>query len=166
LTDSKTNPKNQNKLPPFLEQALGFNVYRTAQLFRRELIDALKEYRLTPEQWQILAALWTTSDELTQQEISNLTLKEKQTVSRIIQRLERDGWITKTISKDDARAFIVRLTPKAKRLNKVIPEKLSAHFKPINPLSVDEEKDLITLLKKLRFALERPMEEASDSNPL
>ena len=158
MTDLKIDQKNHSKLPPFLEEALGFNIYRTAQLFRRELIDALKEYRLTPEQWQILAALWTTSDELTQQEISNLTLKEKQTVSRIIQRLERDGWITKTVSKDDARAFIVRLTPKAKRLNKVIPQKLSAHFKPKNPLSLDEEKNLITLLKKLRFTLERPMD--------
>jgi DNA-binding MarR family transcriptional regulator len=145
-------------LPPYLEEALGFNVYRTAQLFRRELIIALKEYRLTPEQWQILIALWTSSDELTQQEISYLTLKEKQTVSRIVQRLERDGWITKKISKDDARAFIVKLTPKAKRLNKVIPEKLVAHFKPKNPLSADEEKMLMTLLKKLRHTLERPME--------
>ncbi len=42
---------------PALEESLGFNLDRVAQLYRRELIRVLAIYDLTPEQWQILAAL-------------------------------------------------------------------------------------------------------------
>jgi DNA-binding MarR family transcriptional regulator len=78
-----------------LEEALGYNIYRAGLLFRRELIHALADYRMTPEQWQVMMTLWHTGKPVNQSEIVQLLLKDKHTVSRIIQRLSRDGWIEK-----------------------------------------------------------------------
>jgi len=124
-------------------------------LFRRELMKALAEYRMTPEQWQIMASLWSMGEDLSQKEISYLTLKDKHTVSRIINRLERNGWVVRRTDEKDARSFKICLTARAGKLKDSIPKKLISHFKPIHGILNDKERDtLFALLKKMRRELE------------
>ena len=137
-----------------LEEALGYNIYRAGLLFRRELIRALSEYKMTPEQWQVMMTLWQTEQPISQSEIVQLLLKDKPTVSRIIQRLSRDGWIKKQTGPGDARKTMIRLTKKGASLKEEVPSKLSAHFDKILRHFDDQEIDgAITFLKKLRVAL-------------
>jgi len=142
------------RIPPVLDDALGFNLYRVALLFRRELMRALSDYELTPEQWQVMQTLWSTDEELNQSEVAHLTLRDKHTVSRILSRLERDGWIVKQPDPDDARAHIIVPTNEAKTLRDEVPSKLLDHFDGIlDVLDEDEEDELLRLLKKLRRRL-------------
>jgi len=146
------------KIPGILNDKLPYNIYRLAQLFRQELMKTLKKHKLTPEQWQILATLWSSDKELNQQDISHLTLKEKQTVSRIIQRLERDNWITRQTDPDDARSYIVRLTPWAKRQKDEVTKLLYSRFTVIDDaITKQEQKTLMTLVKKLRLGFNDPI---------
>lgn len=137
-----------------LDKALGFNIYRAGLLFRRELIRALAEYRMTPEQWQVMMTLWHTDKPVNQSDIVEMLLKDKPTVSRMIQRLSRDGWIKKQTDAADARATIIRLTKKGAALKHEAPPKLAAHFDRL--LATFEDKEIETamvFLKKLRTVL-------------
>lgn len=141
-------------IPPVLDDALGFNLYRVALLFRRELMRALADYDLTPEQWQVMQTLWSTDGDLNQSEVAHLTLRDKHTVSRILARLERDGWITKQPDPNDARAFIITPTERALALRRDVPDRLISHFAGIlDVLDAGEEETLLRLLKKLRRRL-------------
>ena len=144
-----------HRIPPVLDDALGFNLYRVALLFRQELMTALSDYGLTPEQWQVLQALWSTEGDLNQSEVAHLTLRDRHTASRIITRLERDGWIEKHPDPEDGRAYLVRLTAKAEALRQDVPQELFAHFEDLLDVLEDgEEAHLLRLLKKLRRRLE------------
>jgi DNA-binding MarR family transcriptional regulator len=141
-------------IPAVLDNALSFNIYRVGLLLRRELIRALADYQMTPEQWQVMATLWSTGTPLSQSEIVQLTLKDKHTVSRIIQRLERNGWIEKEPGPRDRRVTIIQPTPKGQSLKDKIPQKLSGHFKEIfQEFRAEEKQFLLDSLKKLRGAL-------------
>lgn len=141
-------------IPSILDDALGFNVYRVALLFRGELMRGLADYEMTPEQWQVMQALWSTDEDLTQTDVAHLTLKDKHTVSRILKRLERDGWITRRPDPSDARAYLVEPTKRAWALRDEVPQRLNAHFADIlGVLEESESEELVRLLKKLRRRL-------------
>ena len=151
--------------PDGFDDALGFNLYRVALLFRRELMQALAEYELTPEQWQVMQSLWSTDEDLNQSDVGQLTLREKHTVSRILSRLERDGWIRKEPDPTDGRAHIIVPTEKANALREEVRSTLFGHFEGIyEVLDEEEEEELMRLLKKLRRHLsDRPMIEEGAS---
>ncbi len=141
-------------IPPSLNNALGFNLYRVNLLFRRELMQALSDYGITPEQWQIATILWESDHPLSQHEIVQDTLKDKHTVSKIINRLNRDGWVIKTVSPKDKRVVVVELTEKSRLLRTEMLKKLSNHFNVIfKDYGMDEHDNLLNLLKKLRKVL-------------
>ena len=151
------NPENKgkkNSIPDEINDTLGFNIHRVGLLFRRELIQALQEYKMTPEQWQVLITLWSTGKPLIQSDIVEMTLKDKHTVSRIIQRLDRDGWIQKYSDKKDARVSVIFPSDKSNSLREEIQSKMSVHFKNIwKDFEGEEKKILLRSLKKLRGVL-------------
>lgn len=148
-------------IPHVLDNALGFNVYRVGLLFRRELMRALSDYKLTAEQWQVMATLWATDRPLKQSEIVHLTLRDKPSVSRIVQRLERDGWIEKQDDPQDGRVTIILPTPKGIALKEQVPDKLYSHFQEVlKDFGKDDQKTLMMLLKKIRYILGDPPTDA------
>ena len=141
-------------IPEFLDNSISFNIHRTAMLLRRELVRALSDYHMTPEQWQVMATLWSTGDPLNQQDIVKLTLSDKHTVSRMIGRLEKNGWIKKITSPDDARVTIIKPTKKGESLKNEVPEKLSNYIKEkLKDLEKSDKDKLLDILKKLRYVL-------------
>lgn len=109
---------------------------------------------MTPEQWSVLSILLQSDAPLSQQEIADKTLKDKFTTSRIVKRLERDGWITKKTDMNDKRSFLLKPTPTGLRLKTEIPSLLTRHFSPVfNQFSNEEYNRLIASLIKLRTIL-------------
>ncbi len=141
-------------IPSELNDALGFNIYRVALLFRKELIHALAAYQMTPEQWQVMRALWSTTERLNQNDVAHLTLKDKHSVSRMLARLERDGWIVRQPDPSDARVSLIAPTEQAAHLRQTVPHQLETHFAAIlGVLSEAEARQLLTLLQRLRARL-------------
>lgn len=144
------------KIPQLLEEALGFNLNRVSLLMRREFIKALKEYDLTPEQWQVLVGLWEGGRPLNQQQISQITLRDKHTISRMLTRMERNGWVARRSSKEDKRTREVLLTQKALNQREEIVNRLVDYFKPMwGWLSTEEHDTLMAILKRLRSTMEK-----------
>ena len=136
-----------------LEEALGFNLYRTALLFRREILIALEPWAMTTEQWQVLMALGRA--ECTQRELAELTLTDKHTLSRMLDKLERDGWIERDGDPDDRRAVRVRATAHARAELPGMVRAANTHFRPIlASLTPQQHAQLMASLKTLRAHLE------------
>ena len=77
-------------------------------------------------------------------------------VSKRIDRLERAGLVTRRVNTADARARLIRLTDKGRRLVDVaLVEHVANEARLISGLSVDERQALATLLRKLGTSIER-----------
>ena len=142
------------KISNILDETIGFNVYRVAQLFRNELQHALASYSLTPEQWQVMQTLWTTDDELNQNQIAQLTLKDKHNVSRMLVRMEKNEWVKRKKDPADARAYLIESTEKGKAKKEEVRSKLMGHFSAIfehfDPKELDQ---FLETLQKFRTCL-------------
>lgn len=113
-----------------IEDQIGFNLYKVSLLFRRELVKCLKEYDITPEQWQILAILWK-KESLTQTQIMDLTLQDAPTVSRMLNLLIKKNLVLSNKSSKDKRQTLITTTLRGNKLKNIIPEKVMEHFNPI-----------------------------------
>lgn len=145
----------KGKIPSALDDALGFNLDRVATFYRYELMQALAEYDLTPEQWQIMSVVWGNDVPLTQQDITYLLAKDKHNVSRMIRRLEDKGWLERKQSPHDARALLIRATELGESVRSDVPEKLYRHFDELDiGLNHQEQVQLVKLLKTMRDSLQ------------
>ena len=138
-------------IPPVLNDALGFNIDRVANLYRQELMRALADYDLTPEQWQIMALVWNSDEPLNQQEITDLLAKDKPNISRMIRRLEVKGWLERRPDPNDARAFRIHATELGLKFKNDVPRTLYAHFDVLESgLSRAQKQHLVEILQSIR----------------
>ncbi|TGL96580.1 MarR family transcriptional regulator [Leptospira barantonii] len=106
-----------------IENTLGYRVNRCGIAMRQDLRRRFNEqgHSITPEEWIILNRLWE-NDGLTQNEISQKTIKDKTTVTRFLSKMEEDGLIQRKSSTEDKRVNHVHLSAKGKKLkDRLIP---------------------------------------------
>ena len=70
---------------------------------------------ITIEQWSVLYHLWK-QDGLSQQELCNRTFRDKPSITRLIDNLEKQKLVKRMPSKEDRRINLVCLTESAKLL--------------------------------------------------
>ncbi len=73
---------------------------------------------VTPEQWTVLYYLWSR-DGVTQQELCNSTFKDKPSMTRLIDNLEKLNCVQRLPSKADRRINIIRLTSRGRELEQL-----------------------------------------------
>ena len=120
--------------------AINRKLYRN---FRQNGID------ITPEQWTILLALWA-KDGVPQQELCNATFKDKPSMTRLIDNMERQHLVVRISDKNDRRTNLIHLTKTGRELegrafkiaNITLEEALSG-------LTTDELKIAQEVLKKI-----------------
>lgn len=70
---------------------------------------------LTIEQWSVLYHLWK-EDGISQQQLCNATFRDKPSITRLVDNLEKLKLVKRTASKNDRRINIILLTDDAKNL--------------------------------------------------
>ena len=100
-----------------LERALPFLIHAFYQRLRSATYKQFLEHglELTPEQWIVLVQLWQ-QDGRSQSELSELTLRDRPTMSRIIDTREKTGFVARVVDEHDARSRLVKLTPRGRAL--------------------------------------------------
>ena len=91
------------------EKSVSFWVGLTSHLFETSLNNELVGTGITLRQVQVLASLALHGD-LAQSELAGYLRVEASTLVRILDRMERDGWIERCNAPDDRRKKIVRPT--------------------------------------------------------
>jgi DNA-binding MarR family transcriptional regulator len=64
---------------------------------------------ITTEQWSVLACLWE-KDKVTQQTLCYLTAKDKPSMTRLIDKLEKRNLVTRVSDNNDRRINLIHLT--------------------------------------------------------
>lgn len=70
---------------------------------------------ITIEQWSVLYHLWK-EDGQSQQQLCEATFRDKPSITRLLDNLEKLGLVKRTASKDDRRINKICLTPEADKL--------------------------------------------------
>lgn len=129
--------------------AIGYLVTYAQKLLHRGLGEALQKHGVTVAQWMVLVVLWET-DGLTQKELSQRVAVETATLSRTVDRMERDGLVTRDRSETDRRHVHVRLTKHGAGLwRDLVPEAEANQERALNGISESEEEVLRSLLKRV-----------------
>lgn len=113
--------------PLHLNKQLCFRLYRASRLMIRLYKPFLDELNLTYPQYIAMLVLWE-NDKIGFRELGDLLELKTGTLTPIIQRLEKIGYITKVKNPDDDRKAIVELTDKGRSIlpkAKEIPDKLA-----------------------------------------
>ena len=111
--------------------------------FRQEGVE------ITPEQWTILLFLWE-KDDVTQQELCNATFKDKPSMTRLIDNMERQHLVVRISDKKDRRNNLIHLTKTGRELeNKAYKIANATLEQALQGLSLEELKIGQEVLRKV-----------------
>jgi len=103
-------------VPAFvLEQHLFFWITQVLDRRDRQLAAALKADGLRAPEWRILATLHS-QHRLSMSELADLTSIDRTTLSRLVERMVRAGWVMRLSDTSDARITRLALTASGERL--------------------------------------------------
>lgn len=97
-----------------IEDNLGYLLNRSARLMANELAERLRPAGVAIGQWSVLLFLWAR-DGLSQAELSRLVAIEPPTMVRTIDRMVRDGLVTRMPDSTDGRLSRIHLTERGGR---------------------------------------------------
>src|SRR6476646_11145921 len=109
-------PNNQFKRGELYSVITGMASTAVARHLQKNFRQAGLE--ITIEQWSVLYHLWK-EDCLSQQELCNRTFRDKPSITRLIDNLEKQKLVKRMASKTDRRINMVCLTEAAKNLQNV-----------------------------------------------
>ena len=104
-----------------LDNQLCFRLYTASRLLTQAYHPLLSEQGMTYPQYLVLLVLWE-KDAQPVNDIAKRLFLETNTVTPLLQRMEKEGILTRTKGKKDARQMIVSLTRKGKDLQKKLAD--------------------------------------------
>ena len=106
-----------------LDSALGFVVGRTCHFMRKAFRQTFADagHAVTPEEWVLLNRLWA-QDGQRHAELTASTVRDRTTVTRLLDSMVGKGLVRREIDPDDRRGVLIWLTPAGEALkNQLIP---------------------------------------------
>ncbi len=125
-----------------------------AGAFLQELAVALRPAGITPEQYHVLRVLREAGPEgLTSSAVGQRSVSGDPDVTRLLDRLEKQGWATRSREAADRRVVIARITDDGTRLLEELEEPVNElHVRQLRRLGVRETQTLRTYLQTLAGA--------------
>ncbi len=152
------------------QRGAGFLLTDSARLLRKLIDRRLQPLGLSRAQWSVLAIL-SNHEGVSQSQISHELEIEKSTAGRLIDQVEKSGWIERRPIPGDRRLWSIHLTDQARQLLVEI-ERVILHAREdmLRGLSEEQQNTLTELLRTVKLnladALELDAVQASDGLPL
>ena len=135
-----------------LEKQLCFRLYTVSRLVTQAYRPYFEPLGITYPQYLVLLILWER-DNLPVSDIASRLMLDTNTVTPLLQRMEREGLVARTRGTMDSRQRIVSLTPRGRAMQekaKDIPACLSREWEGNNP-SIEE---IVAMTKTLDSMIE------------
>jgi DNA-binding MarR family transcriptional regulator len=134
----------------------GFLIAKIHQVSGRIFSRILRKHgveEINPAQGRILFVLWSR-DEIPISELAKRTMLSKTTLTSMLDRLEKTGYLTRVRSKDDRRTILLKRTEKDKSLERtyaqVSDEMTDLFYEGFEPAEIDNfENQLKRILENL-----------------
>ena len=132
-----------------ISESLGYLVNRAARQMAHDLAEELRSEGVAIGQWAVLLVLWAR-DGVTQAELARHVAIEPPTLVRTIDRMVRDGFVTREPDPRDGRVSRIHLTERAQGLrDQLIPKAVAVNDETLARLTESEGRTLRRLLAKL-----------------
>ena len=146
---------HQTKAIRLLEEETTLNIMRTADQLNLLLMDVLKPYGLSGTQYNVLRILRGAGrDGASCNDIASRLVTRDPDITRLMDRLEKRGILTRDRAKEDRRFVTHRLTASGLDLVNELDRPIEAlHRTAMRRLKPGQLRDLIGLLEELRAAV-------------
>jgi DNA-binding MarR family transcriptional regulator len=132
-----------------IEDSLGYVINRVARSFAQELAGELRQRGIGIGQWAVLLFLWAR-DGMSQAELARVVAIEPPTMVRTIDRMVRDGLVTRAPDPEDRRISRIHLTDRGRALrDELVPKAAAVNEANLARLTKSEGRTLYRLLAKL-----------------
>lgn len=136
----------------------GFLLTDSARLLRKLIDRRLQPLGLSRAQWSVLAIL-SNHEGVSQSQISHELEIEKSTAGRLIDQVEKSGWIERRPIPGDRRLWSIHLTKQARQLLVEVESViLRARGEMLRGLSDEQQQALTDLLQTVKSNLSGALE--------
>jgi len=130
------------------------DLLRTTDMLSRSLVGILKAEDLSANQYNVLRILRGTQDALPCGEIASRMITRDPDITRLLDRLEKRGLISRCRETKDRRMVMARITPEGLKLLSRLDEPIEeAHRKRLGHLGRERLRALTDLLEAARAAV-------------
>jgi DNA-binding MarR family transcriptional regulator len=135
-----------------LEQEALLNVLRTADVLMQRLTAVLKPFNLSHSQYNVLRILrGAGADGLACQDVADRMITRDPDITRLLDRLEARGLVTRARDQKDRRVVVARITPEGERLLEALDQPIAeVDRRPLQHLGEQRLRTLIQLLELAR----------------
>ena len=141
------------KKGPFdsLEQEAMLSILRTSDLLENRLARLLRQYDLTPSQYNAMRIMRGEGEPMPCLEVADRMIQVAPAITRVVDQLVGRGLVDKQQSSEDGRVFLVELTASGTRLLKKLDEPIqSLHQSLLGHVSKSDLKTLNGILETAR----------------
>lgn len=130
---------------------LMLEVMQASTQIQHAIFDVLEEkYQISEGKLRVMIILHQQSEGIAPSVLAQKANVTRATISVMLKRMQRDGFVLLTTSATDARSKLVCLTKKGRELvNEILPQHYLRITKLMHNLSVEEQHQLIKLLQKI-----------------
>lgn len=133
------------------EEAVFIELLRTSDVLTRGVVEVLKKGNLSPTQYNVLRVLRGTRQGLTCGEIGGRLITRDPDITRLLDRMERRGLISRSRESRDRRVVLTRITPEGLRLlSRLDGPVQKAHRRQLGRLGPKRLRELSELLQAAR----------------
>lgn len=136
---------------------------RTADMVNRRFAALYEPYGLTGQQYNVLRILrGARPDPLPTMEIAERMIQATPGITRLLDRLERKGLVSRERCREDRRQVLCTITPRGSRLLEKLDEPVAeANESVLEMLSETEVRRLVSIMDRIRAGLEVEAPEAA-----
>jgi DNA-binding MarR family transcriptional regulator len=142
----------QTKAFTSLQQEAFLNVLRTSSALTDALEDLLRPYGVSATQYNVLRILrGSGADGMCRNEVRDRMLTRMPDMTRLLDRMEDAGWVTRSREREDRRMVLTRISAAGQELLKELDGPVNAlHRAQLDRLTDDQLRSLIDLLTLAR----------------
>jgi DNA-binding MarR family transcriptional regulator len=133
----------------FIDNYLGYLLGQANHALYKEFDSHVKAAGLSSIEWRVLATLHDAQP-LTVSQLAHEVLSKQPTVTKLVQRMAEQGWVTLLADPSDQRRTLVSATAAGRRLVRPLVTKARAHeTAKLSALASSEKAALKKLLSKI-----------------
>ena len=142
----------QNKGFTSLQQEAFLNVLRTSSALTDALEDLLRPYGISATQYNVLRILrGSGADGMCRNEVRDRMLTRMPDMTRLLDRMEEAGWVTRAREREDRRMVLTRISASGQTLLKELDGPVNElHRVQLARLTDDQLRSLVDLLTLAR----------------
>ncbi|GIP29492.1 transcriptional regulator [Paenibacillus sp. J23TS9] len=136
-------------------QSIGFRFGNMSRKMSALFAGRLKPYGITPEQWTVLYQVYL-QEGINQKELATRSGKDQPSITRILDVLDKKGFIQRKPDPGDRRAYLIYATSAVQELmNETVPLELSLNDELIAGISDEQLQTLDQIMKQINANIDR-----------